>query len=224
MNSLTKVALLALLAGQTMAAGRSVHIQITGESIPSACKPKIGGGATFDYGTLKAARLSANTFTLLEKKSLTFAIACAAPAKVQFRVNDVRKNSLAVPDNPRTAPFAIASASEGKFFGLGMAGASKTGVYAMRLEDVNIDGQIPPGLTGLVSTDGGTVWTTDSAVWLYSDGAKVSSIGQGSAVPAAFTTLTARLTVQAAINKTAELELNRAIGLDGLSALQIVYL
>lgn len=51
-----------------------------------------------------------------------------------------------------------------------------------------------------------------------------SSVGQGSAVPAAFTTLTARLTVQAAINKTAELELNRAIGLDGLSALQIVYL
>ncbi|MGK8936242.1 hypothetical protein ACRS85_26935 [Pluralibacter gergoviae] len=43
-------------------------------------------------------------------------------------------------------------------------------------------------------------------------------------MPVAFKTLTGTLNVQAVINKGAELDLSKAVNLDGLSTIQLYYL
>lgn len=67
-------ALLAASAGSAVADSDSIDIKVIGQIVPAACKPALSGGATVDYGTIKADTLKADAFTVLESKSLDFSI------------------------------------------------------------------------------------------------------------------------------------------------------
>jgi len=87
-----------------------------------------------------------------------------------------------------------------------------------------LDGTTNPD--GIVSPNKGKTWSKSLSIgsWLGGSSSLYSWANAGELQPVAFTTLTSTLKVQAAINKGSELDLTKAVTLDGLSSVQVYYL
>ena len=218
-------ALLAASAGSVMADSDSIDIKVIGQIVPAACKPALSGGATVDYGTIKADTLKADAFTVLESKSLDFSITCDAPAKVALRATDARAGSAVRPVGSSVLGVSVTEATE--LMGLGQADGKDIGAYGMTISrSVKLDGETT-ATDAIWSGDSGHTWakSTLSDTWLGGSGKNIYSWSKsGDLVPVAFKTLSGTLNVQAVINKGAELDLSKAVNLDGLSTIQLYYL
>ena len=92
----------------------------------------------------------------------------------------------------------------------------------MLLSGVTVDGGT--SVKNLLSADGGKSWSKPVYLWLSPD--YIASVGAaaGDNTPLAFTTLSGTFQLQAAINKGSELDLTKAVHLDGQSTVELYYL
>lgn len=217
-----------LLATNAAMAADSVDVKVIGTIVPAACKPALSGGATIDYGTIKASAIAQDDYTVLPVKSLNFSINCDAPAKVALKSIDVRQGTEAKPVGVKLNGTTIGDSTA--VSGLGLADSKKIGAYTaiLKTASVTLDGATT-GVDSILSKDMATTWVKNGTLaegawiggthsWLYSFAAA------GSLTPVAFTTLTGTLDVQAAINKGSELDLTKAVHLDGMSTIELYYL
>lgn len=219
---MTAVALLALTCGQAMAADDNLDIKVIGEIIPPACVPTITGGATFDFGTMPAARVTKDDFTLLPEKSLVFSVTCSSPTKVAFTTVDARADSVVVPTGKIVGRVPAENLN---LLGLGLTGSTGIGAYEMNVSNLGLTVDGVNGYVGIRSADNGSSWELGPISCLWFDPQYTTSVAlSGTTTPVAFTTLTGNLNIAAALNKGSALDLTSEIDLDGLATIQLVYL
>ncbi|WP_237391284.1 DUF1120 domain-containing protein [Dryocola clanedunensis] len=225
-KSACALAVLAVTATSAMAT-ESVDVKVIGTVTPGACTPTISGGGVVDFGTIRANTLSADAYTVLSEKTLTFGISCSAPAKVAIKAVNDRPNTLAGATEGaggagrRPSGIDISAANA---VGLGLDGTSKIGGYSVRV------------LTSTVLADNAAVDTiyrnsainwdidVDGDIYDTTSVRNVSWAEKGAVVPMAFTTLTGDIAVKPYLNKASELDLTHDIQLDGLTTIELVYL
>ncbi|MEA1065319.1 DUF1120 domain-containing protein [Apirhabdus apintestini] len=222
--------LLAVVGGQAMAAD-SVDVKVIGTIVPAACTPTLDGGAVVDYGTIKASTLAADDFTVLPVKSIPFSITCDAPAKASFHGIDAQSDSVVKPIGKQFSnPTKTVISASTSMSGLGLTDENaKIGAYTMWMApgSVSLDGS-----TDAVDSLYSNSVPTQATVWSKADtnGAVIGTnkyytwAKAGELVPVAFTTMKGELSVQAAINKASELDLTKAVHLNGQTTLEIYYL
>lgn len=222
--------LLAVMAGQVCAENDSIDVRVHGQFVPTACGIDVGSNATVDYGTIKAETIANDDYTMLAVKSLPLTISCEAPVKIALHTIDMRGSSVVALTGKnwdvKVAPVPVG----GSELGLGTSDGKKIGAWAMWMEPgaVKADGKtvdyIGTNTAGNPSLD--SSWTTPSSktAWLALNNSYKSWAAPGESTPLAFTTLSGTLSVQAGINKGAELDLNKAIHLDGMATIQVFYL
>lgn len=221
-------AALVLAAGQARAIDDNVDVKVTGQIVPPACVPAIGGGAVFDYGAIKAASLMSDDYTMLPQKVLSFNITCNSPMKVAFRTLDGRVGTGITPVGKKIFNNTVSETSA-PLMGLGAFEGKNVGGFAMILPtgNITIDGN-KGDFTGLKSLDNGQSWGQSGiASQLYFDTKQdfLSSVSiRNTNLPLAFTTLSADLRVVAVINKGSELNLTKVIPIDGQATIQMIYL
>lgn len=220
MPKLTVAALLVMASGQVLAADKS-DVTVSGSIVPAACVPAVTGGAKFDYGGIKAASLSKDSFTSLDKKYLDFSLTCSSPMKVALTAVDGRAGTAVAGGEP----LGVGADMPYRIFGLGQSEGKNIGSYALgvRVSGLKVDGKT--GFEGISSGDNGATWSKGSYSAIWMDQGRYSSVAEKDTLePVALTTLTGTIDMQAVINKASELDLTKTINLDGLVSIQVNYL
>ena len=218
---------LAFVAGQAMAAGDSVDIKVSGEFMPAACNLTLSGGGTVDYGAIKAETIAKDDFTMLDVKTLDLSITCEAATKLALHTTDMRADSVVLPTGKS---WGNGDSVGAKALGLGKESDKNIGGWAMWMagDTIKADGNPVTGiiLNGTPSATNNR-WSIPSNkhTWLTPTGTYYRSwAAPGTDTPIALTTLTGTLSVQVGINKGSELDLTKAVHLDGMATLQVFYL
>ncbi|WP_300727205.1 DUF1120 domain-containing protein [Pseudomonas sp.] len=210
----------------------SVDLSVKGSINPAACAVRLSMGDYFEYD-LSEVELSETDFTVLDKKELDFAIECAAPVKVAIQAINNRPGTVAGgietgPSNTATVPVQLWGPIYSRVVGLG-GDMYKVGGYAIGLvTDSLLDGT--QAMQVQVNTTNDVKWTGFSGdiVGLYGDNYvnKTSWAHSNLPVfgPSAIKHLTAKLVIQAYLNKSVEMDLTKPIVLDGSTTLELVYL
>lgn len=222
---------LAVLASTSFPAlADSINLRVVGSITPVACTPTISGGGVVDYGVIYPKNLSPTEFTALPVKDVDISILCEAPASVALKTRSYRGGSVAGAtengNNVAAAPIKLFDSDGLGVVGLGMAGTSKIGGVAFSIDpaSVTLDGASAESLS---KTWGQVEWSksADSKFLFDPKWTRMFTWAkQGQATPAKFTTMNGRVSAQAYINKTSELDLTKPIALDGLINLELVYL
>ncbi|RQR39708.1 DUF1120 domain-containing protein [Burkholderia sp. Bp9142] len=216
-SSLVVAGLLAL--GSASAYADSFDVKVTGKIKPGACTPTLAGGGTFDYGLIGVAELNPTSPTLLAVMSDSITITCDAAARVALTAQDNRAGTGAFTGNIN---FFGSSNSVATQFGLGSAGGKNIGAFAFRFRTntFQADGA---AVDSIYSSTNGASWVTSNGI-VNNTGGYESWAKKGQTVPVAAKVFTGTLDVQAAIDKTSNLDLSQEINLDGLATVSLVYL
>lgn len=228
-NTLSSLVLLASGLSLSAHAADSFNINVTGVISPAACEANITGGETIDYGTIHASKLSADAVTLLPAKQTGFTITCDAPAKLGFRTVDNRAGSK-MTTGPSITMESGNSWARTYLNGLGVDGQGNIiGGWSAELSNVTSDTVSTPEM--IFSTDEGANWVkggtkNGTIIPFFVDGKnEIGTISiAGTLTPAAFSTLTGTLAVQAVINPASTLDLSQPVTLDGSVTVEMVYL
>jgi type 1 fimbria pilin len=215
-------ALAASACGSALAEAPSVTLKVTGKIKPPACTAAITGGGTYDYGNISTNALSPSDITMLEVKSDTFTVSCDAKAKVALKMADDKEGTEAFTSGANF--FGRSGLASDVYMGLGTANTKPIGAYAVRLK--------PDGVTAdsakvdvIASADSGNSWSKSThGIFSTTTGARSSWAIDGTTTPLAAKVVTGTLDVQAAIEKTANLDLSSEIDLDGQATIELVYL
>ncbi|HCR0082550.1 DUF1120 domain-containing protein [Klebsiella aerogenes] len=210
-------------------AADSFNINVTGVISPAACEANITGGETIDYGTIHASKLSADAVTVLPGKQTAFTVTCDAPAKLGFRTVDNR----AATKMTTTGNITMDSGSVwgmSRLNGLGVdSKGNPVGGWSAELNTATADTVSDPEM--IFSVDEGTSWVKGGSrdgkiIPFFMDGKnEIGTISTaGTLTPAAFSTLTGTLAVQAVINPASTLDLSQPVTLDGSVTVEMVYL
>lgn len=225
-KTLCALAVLSTVSLPVFAAG--VDVKVIGTIEPAACTLSLPAGATVDYGVIDPSILEASTYTRLAEKQIDIALSCDAPAKMGLMAVNGRLATMAGAtegvSGAGRAPLTLFGANTDGA-GLGLDGSDKIGGYAIRLapgtvqaDSTNVD-VISKGAAA-------TSWTKNStgSMYLSTEKRHVSWATTGTTTPVAFKDMTAKLGVEAYINKKSELDLSKQIKLDGLTTIELVYL
>jgi len=219
-NQASHVVMAGLLAlGSASAFADSFDVAVTGKIKPGACTPTLAGGGTFDYGLIGSAELSPTAPTLLQVLSDSITITCDAAARVALSAQDNRAGTGAFTGNIN---FFGSSNPVKTQFGLGAAGGKNIGAFAFRFRTntFQADGA---AVDSIYSSTSGATWGTSNGI-INNTGGYESWAKKGQTVPVAAKVFTGTLDVQAAIDKTSNLDLSQEINLDGLATVSLVYL
>ncbi|EHC2385860.1 DUF1120 domain-containing protein [Salmonella enterica] len=238
MNALFKkgvlVAALAMTASSVMAAD-SIDLKVTGKIIPPACTPAFAsGGGTVDFGDILTSSLQiAKDSKLPEIKEVPVTITCEQPSRFGVTFTDQRADSRSTTEMDSLFASTDFAPTPDYYFGLGFTSEQKQiGVYALGVNELgapNADGETR---YSIFSTDGGTTWTSGHDI---SAGTGYSPIKNNGTDILAFakdnestvspeTSLTFRIGVSAVIQDLNTLHVTDEITLDGLTAINLVYL
>lgn len=224
-NNLASLVLIASGLSLPAYAADSFNINVTGVISPVACEANITGGETIDYGTIPASTLKADDVTLLPAKQTAFTITCDAPTRLGFRTVDNRAASKMTASEKITFDWG-GSWSKVLLNGLGVDGqGNNIGGWAAELSATSSDTVSAPD--GIYSPDNGVTWAKrpyPSTVAFHNRGLIDTISEPGSVVPAAFSTLTSTLNIQAIINPASTLDLSQPVTLDGSVTVEMVYL
>ncbi|MET3819790.1 MULTISPECIES: DUF1120 domain-containing protein [Burkholderia] len=208
-----------LALGSASAFADSFDVKVTGTIKPGACTPTLAGGGTFDYGLIGSAELSPTAPTLLAVLSDSITITCDAAARVALSAQDNRAGTRAFTGNIN---FFGSANSVNTQFGLGSAGDKNIGAFAFRFRtnSFTADGA---AVDSIYSSTSGATWGASNGI-VNNTGGYESWAKKGQTVPVAAKVFTGTLDVQAAIDKTSNLDLSQEINLDGLATVSLVYL
>ncbi|MGE8177321.1 DUF1120 domain-containing protein [Pseudomonas fluorescens] len=222
---------LAVLASTSLPAlAESVDLRVVGSITPVACTPTISGGGVVDYGVIYPNTLSATAFTALPVKDVDIFIVCEAPASVALRSRSSRAGTVAgATENGNkvaTSPVKLFDTDGLGVVGLGMAGTKKIGGVAFSIDpaSVMLDGIAAESLS---KTWGQVDWSKNEKSKFLFDPQWTRMFTwskKGEATPAKFTTMSGKVSAQAYINKTSELDMTKPINIDGMISLEMVYL
>ncbi|SRR5471030_1645223 len=221
-KTLCALAVITATMGSAMAAN-SVDVRVIGTITPAACTPTVSGGGVVDYGVIKASALSADAYTVLPVRQLDFSVACDARIKAGWTVTNDRPGSVAgsTEEGSGYAESPVPLTVAGFVAGLGLDGSTPIGGYAMSMSSATADG-------ATVDTIGrsGATWLQNTASVMFTSwpGIVHTAATTGTVVPVAFSNFSAKLNVQAYINKASALDLSKQILLDGQNTIEIVYL
>jgi hypothetical protein len=181
---------------------------------PAACEPTLSNGGLVDFGTLTKNDLSADKSTRLPPKSLTLTVGCDAPTPFALVMHDNRLGSATV--------------NSEIYYGLGKDRRdNKIGLYSLNVDPYDASADRYPRLYRTDSTTGGKAWSSSNSnpipIGKTSYLAFTDSAGSN-AGPVLIQTLSTRVTVQAVIAPTNNLDLSSAIDLDGAGTIEIIYL
>lgn len=211
-----------------------VDLNVTGTFSPPACSVSLGGGGAVDFGDIKADTLKQDGYTTLAEKKLDITVSCNGATKVALHAINNRVGSMGAGTKGDTAAEPASWSPDGRYsvVGLGMDGKTKIGSYRVSIDgnSVIVDGNS----MNILSRE------TTSKQWLYSPQTdlynrhyadkmvswgttRVVGTSENSTV-SAFKTMTAKLSVQAYMNKASELDLTKPVKLDGSTTLELVYL
>lgn len=229
-QSVVALALCGAISVPAMAA--STDVKVTGTITPAGCTPTLSGGGVVDYGNIRADNLSATFYTVLAEKDIDFSIKCDAPAKIAIKATEGRPNTAAGVDEEGFGGVGVLSMEvrilnqyRAYVAGLGLDGNKRIGGYGILLlvGQTTADGQ---SVNTLVSSDIATGWQQTNSTHIFDPyGPRYLSWSQtGSVTPLAIRNFSSKLRVQAYLNKTSELDLSKAITLDGLTTLELIYL
>ena len=225
----TLASLVLIVSGLSLSAhaADSFNINVTGVISPAACEANITGGETIDYGTIHVSKLSADAVTVLPGKQTAFSITCDAPAKVGFRTVDNRADSKMQISELVTMDSGVKWAPN-NLNGLGLDGkGNRIGGWSSGLSQLTSDTISVPDV---IYSDNGANWAKSIStgqsryVPLFSNARVYSMSTPETLTPAAFTTLTGMLDVQAVINPASTLDLSQPVTLDGSVTVEMVYL
>ncbi|HDT0776050.1 TPA: DUF1120 domain-containing protein [Klebsiella aerogenes] len=225
----TLASLVLIVSGLSLSAhaADSFNINVTGVISPAACEANITGGETIDYGTIHVSKLSADAVTVLPGKQTAFSITCDAPAKVGFRTVDNRAGSKMLISELVTMDSGVKWALN-NLNGLGLDGkGNRIGGWSSGLSQLTSDTISVPDV---IYSDNGANWAKSIStgqsryVPLFSNARVYSMSTPETLTPAAFTTLTGMLDVQAVINPASTLDLSQPVTLDGSVTVEMVYL
>lgn len=226
-KSACAIALLATISSSAFA--ESVDVRVIGTITPAACTPMLSGGGVVDYGTINPINLNKDSPTLLAEKSIDFSIACDAKAKVGIKAINGRLGTVAGATETNGVSELNLSGTVGRLFyvGLGLSNGKKIGGYSIRIDETNnsLDGN---PAQPILSNDNGAEWVkvaNSVGVYTITPVPRITTWADvGTLTPTGFTTLASKLTVQAYIGKSSELDLTKPIALNGLTTLELVYL
>ena len=204
--NIKKILLASLIASASAGAfaATSADMSIAGSITPAGCDIVLTGG-NIDY---KEITLNEQPIfgTKLADMPVNFAITCAAPSTVTFKIIDNKPNT-----SNATAEF-----------GLGMSNDRKIGEYrfhstASTLMLDNVAGPVQL----LDSANGNNGWAPTVTITSNNFYGVKSGVGVGT--PVAFTSLSGEMMVQAVINPSSKLDLTKKIELDGSATMEIYY-
>lgn len=197
-----------------VAAGRSREATLRARFAPAACEPGLSNGGLVDFGNLTINDLDANKPTALPPRSLQLRVSCDAPTAFALIMHDNRAGS--------------ATADGETSYGLGVDGRNnRIGHYSVNLDPANTSADSFARLYRTDSSNAGVAWSSASAnpialaknTYLsFTDNAGHSS------GPAMIQNLSTRVTVDAVIAPTRNLDMSNAIDLDGAGTIEIIYL
>lgn len=226
-NTLASLVLIASGLSLSAHAADSFNINVTGVISPAACEANITGGETIDYGTILANTLTADAITLLPAKQTGFTITCDAPAKLGLRTTDNRAGSK-FSDTEEVVIDSGVKWRKSNLNGLGVdSKGNNIGGWSSVVTAFSTD---TAASKMIYSDDDGTSWSASNHVNfpIYSLLGMSSRIYTVAAtdtlVPAAFSTLSGTLDVQAIINPASTLDLSQPVTLDGSVTVEMVYL
>ncbi|WP_412525857.1 DUF1120 domain-containing protein [Burkholderia lata] len=216
----SNLAIAGLLAmGSASAFAESFDIKVLGTIKPGACTPTLAGGGTFDYGLIGTSELSPTAPTLLRVMSDSITITCDAAARVALKAEDNRSGTAAFTGNMNFfgSPTAVTAQ-----YGLGTASGKNIGAYAFRFKTgtFQADGV---AVDSIFSASSGATWTSSNGI-ADNVGGYESWSKKGQVVPVAAKVFTGTLELQAAIERTSNLDLSQEINLNGLATVSLVYL
>ncbi len=226
----TLIAMLTMLPGAVLAS-ETLDIKIVTTMVPVACTPVVEQNGTFNYGTIKASSIDTADYTVLPVKTLGFSIRCDSAAKVALRGVDARAGTLVRPvGKTMNDPAHTVINNSSWMFGLGKSGSSNIGGYRMWIDtpSVKLDGvSAENALMTQAAPTASSTWTVPqlgAALITSPLNIYYSWSLSPTAVPAAFKTMTGTLSVQAAVNKGAALDLRQPVEFDGLATIELYYI
>lgn len=226
-KALCVLAVLSSTSLPVLAAG--VDVVVTGTIEPTACTLSLPGSATVDYDVIDPSTLNGTDYSVLLAKKIDIALSCDAPAKMGLTAVNGRPSTLAgAAEGASTAgvmPATIFGSKTLAGVGLGLDGVDKIGGYGIRMNasDMSVDGKPVDIIAKAASA---STWTklVSADMYLTTEKRHISWASTGTLTPAAFENMTAKLEVQAYINKKSELDLSKSIKLDGMTTIELVYL
>ncbi len=199
----------------------SFDLAVKGTVKPAACTPVLTGGGSFDYGVIPLASLNPIALTLLEVKSDTLTITCDAAARVALKAADSRAGTGAFAGN---VAFFGANAGVTTQYGLGTASGKNIGAYAFRLKTgtFKADGA---EVDSIYSSTSGASWSSTNGLMSHAGGYESwARKGMTNPIPIAAKVFTGVFELQAAIDRTSNLDMSKEVALDGLATVSLVYL
>lgn len=213
-SKLTLGALLVAWGGYASAA----DLLVKGTIIPASCTLSLQNGGIVDYGKIRAASLSPNSYTRLPARGVPFSVRCDGGTRVGVKTLDNRAASKV----PGILQASIGSSYSDVYnYGLGMTtGGQRIGGYALTIKDSVADF---PLVNTIVSSNNGLSWNRgNGALGQYQN--IMSWSGFFANHPASVERVSGTLEVQAVINRTSELDVTQDVALDGLATLELRYL
>lgn len=181
---------------------------------PAACEPALSNGGVIDFGNLTINDLNATKITHLPPRSLLLRVGCEAPTAFALVMHDNRAGSATVNGE--------------HFYGLGTDGRSNgIGFYSVNIDPANSSADSFARLYAIDSSSNGAGWNNASlnpiplaknTYLSFTDNA-----GRHTG-PSMIQNLSTRVTVDAVIAPTHNLDLSNAIDLDGAGTIEIIYL
>lgn len=206
----------ASMLSSVVAHAATAELKLIGTITPAACVPNFAGGGTINYGNIPAGSLNATVQTDLPIKTTTISVVCDAPTKFALRSLDERATTV-------VDTLTVSSATVSQKFGLGAApNGANIGAYAIQLTGGTSDrGAVPR----MFSANDGATWATWGGL-VRNNATTLMAWGDGVTpnVPAAHTSLTADISVVAAIDRASNLPLANEIDIDGVATFEVVYL
>lgn len=221
------IALAILAASSINAQAQSVDITVTGTLLPSSCTPTLSNGGVMDWATIQAGDLKYSEYTYLNAKTITLSVVCDAPTTVAIAATSLRPGSVAgaVSENAVGAGVVPGGWYDQKA-GLGLAGTSKIGGYALGINTLKEAGT--PLEAAFRDGHAATWVNVGSGTGMWNPGSgnarQITPVAAGSIVPQAIENLTMNVTAHPYINKASELDLSSEITLDGLANFELIYL
>jgi hypothetical protein len=191
----------------------SATLYVKGRIIPSTCKPIFLNSGTFDFGTMSSDKITPDTETNLGKIDSTLTITCSANTAIALQATDNRKDSI-VP-----GVHHMGQHGDEYSYGLGKQDVKGLGAYKIIFDKAKADG-----------IDVNTVVSADKKTWQDSDGYLKETLDylgfsdKPGQAPTPHKVYTIPISVDAGIRKGSELDLSKAIDLDGQVTLELIYL
>lgn len=195
-------------------AGRHREATLRARFAPAACEPALSNGGVVDFGNLTINDLNANKITHLPSRPLLLRVGCDAPTAFALIMHDNRAGSATVDGESH--------------YGLGTDGRNNgIGFYSVNIDPAHTRADSFARLYRTDSSTGGAGWSSASAnpiALAKNTYLSFTDSGGRHTGPAMIQNLSTRVTVDAVIAPTNDLDLSNAIDLDGAGTIEIIYL